>query len=142
VVRHKLAPLVTVLRDGTVVLVDIDGAVVPRWVWYAGDWTFYRDDRRGVEWLEVRTEEGATVKYYIPTFARPAAEEKPARSEKRGNARYDDTAVVELARAEYAAMVKPSKRGAAAAVVDRLITEGMVEDTARKAWIDRIRKQL
>ena len=145
-IRRKFAPIVAALREGTVELVDFDGAAVPRRVWLSGRWTFYRDDKRGVEWLKAQPEAGQKVEYYNPRFAGPAAEgdKKPVRSGKRGgNTRYDDTDVVALARAELEKMTKPSKSGAAAVVVDRLIAGGHpIVGASQSAWVKRISRQL
>jgi hypothetical protein len=72
-IRRRLAPIIVVLRGGVIVLIDAQGTVVPLWVWLSGRWTFYRDDRRGVEWLEAASETGQRVRYYNPRFADPAA---------------------------------------------------------------------
>jgi hypothetical protein len=138
VFETRLAPILAALRDGVVVLVDAEGNAVPRAAWFSGGWRFRRDNRRNVEWLEVSAE--AEVKYYNPGFIRPAA---TGENRGGGNTRYDDTAVVELAKTEFKNLPKPSKHRAAEAVIDRLINAGKpVAGISREAWIKRVRQQL
>ena len=72
-VQQRFAPVRAALRDGVVALVDIDGNIVPKAVWFTAGWAFYRDDRRGVEWLEVATATGRKIAYFSPRFVAPAA---------------------------------------------------------------------
>jgi hypothetical protein len=66
-IKRRLDLIRAALRDGAVILVDIEGRVIPRQVWLDGGWKFDRSAARGVEWLE------ADRKYYGPRFAAPAA---------------------------------------------------------------------
>jgi hypothetical protein len=75
---RRLSPIIAALRDGTLVLVGIDGPV-PRRVLFAG-WVYQYDEEREIDWLEVRTEAGDKVRYYSPRFAGKA----PRRSDKGG----------------------------------------------------------
>ena len=145
--RRKAALIGDALCEGTVELPDIDGTAVPRWVWCSGRWWFHCNGRR--ECLEARTAvAGQKVEYYTRRFRWPVAEggdKKQSRSGKRGggNTPFDDTDVIALARAEFKKMTKPSKRSAAAAVVDRLIADGHpIVGSSRNAWEGRIRRQL
>jgi hypothetical protein len=144
-IRRRLTPIIAALRDGVVEIVSIVG-VVPRQVWFSGRWTVRYAVERGV-WLEVWDEAGRKTEHDAPRFAvpgQPAAGKKNQASRgKRGNTRFDDTAVVALAREEYAKMSKPSKTRAAAAVIARLIAEKRpIAGQSCKAWVDRVRRQL
>jgi hypothetical protein len=79
----------------------------------------------------------------LPT---PTAEPAPVTAEsqgKGGNTEFNDTEVVDRARVLYRAMQKPSKRRAAAAVVDEMINAGKpINGQSRQAWIDRIRHKI
>jgi hypothetical protein len=84
-IRSRFAPVLSALRDGTAALVDIEGTVVPPWVWLSGRWRYYRN-AEGREKLAAQTTAGQLVEYYNPKFTATAAKEaskEPARSNER-----------------------------------------------------------
>ena len=146
--RRKAALIVDALCEGTIELADIDGAAVPRWVWFSGRWWFHCNGKR--ECLEAQTVAGQKIEYYTREVREPTAEgddKKPARSGKKrggGNTGYDDTAVVELVRDELKKMAKPAKSVAAKTVIDRLIAEGrpVASNSTPAQWAARIARKL
>jgi hypothetical protein len=118
--------------------------------------------------FDAKADEGAAAQPMLPPVARsepalaPHDEEAPAdapppvdgaarkRSKrdqtqpkrKHGNTKYDDTAAVEAARAEYAKMSKPAKLAAARTVIADLVRKGRkIQAISQDAWVERIRRQ-
>lgn len=104
-IKRRLDLVRAALRDGTVILVDIDGRAVPRQAWFAGGWKFDRSEDRGTEWLEVPAEAGRMVKYYSPRFIAPAAPIQPTAPIQPAAAK-NKRAYGEIAKALRAAMVE------------------------------------
>lgn len=76
-VRQKLDPILTALESGAVVLIDVNGAVLPREVWLSDKgWTLYRSER-GIERLEAVDENGRKSTFYQPRFQAPSVAAAP-----------------------------------------------------------------